>query len=432
MKIALISPKGRLLGENPKLREFWENSKEIQFYKRFWSGISSGLLVIGALTPKDIDVVLVDENVEVINFDEDYDLVALSAMTQQASRAYEIADEFRKKGIKVVMGGIHATILPQEAKQYVDSVIIGEAEETWPELLKDLQKGKMQPFYHSRKIVDLQYAPLPRYELLNPENYKIIWAQTTRGCPYDCDFCTVTKLFGHKFRYKSIKQVLREVEHIKSIAKNSWIGFGDDNMFVNRRYSKDLLRHLIPLRIKWMTQTDISIAEDDGLLELLKESGCHILFIGFESLSKESLGLVDRSGFKVKKLEKYKFYIEKIQEKGIGVMGAFILGFDSDDKTIFKKTADFIINNHMYSSQVSVLTPFPGTRIRSDLEKQNRLLSKKWKYYTFWDVNFVPRKMTVDELQDGVLDVLKAIYNRDVLISNDRYFKKIYSKRMNG
>jgi radical SAM superfamily enzyme YgiQ (UPF0313 family) len=166
MKIALISPKGRFLSKNFEFEEFWKNSRELQFYKRFWSGLSTGLLIIGALTPKKIKIELIDENIESINFDKDYDLVALSVMTQQATRAYKIADEFRKRKVKVVIGGIHPTISPQEAKMHCDTVFVGEAEETWPQFIKDFLKNKIQPFYYSTRSVDLEKSPIPRYDLL--------------------------------------------------------------------------------------------------------------------------------------------------------------------------------------------------------------------------------------------------------------------------
>jgi len=428
MKIALISPKGSFLGENYAFREFCEKSKELYFYKRFWSGLSSGLLIIAGLTPKEIKIELIDENVESINFDKDYDLVALSAMTQQATRAYEIADEFRKKKVKVVMGGIHATVLPKEAKEHCDSVFIGEAEETWPQFISDFLNNRISPFYLSKGSVDLEKSPMPRYDLLKSEKYNIIWIQTTRGCPFDCEFCSASKIFGAKYRHKTIEQVVREVKFVESISKSSHIGFADDNMFVNRKYATELAKKLIPLKIRWMTQTDISIAEDEKLLKLLKKSGCYILFIGFESLSEKNLISVDKSGFKARKLSKYSEYIKKIQSYGIGVMGAFILGFDYDDNSVFKRTADFIIDNYLYTVQITTLTPFPGTRLRMRLEQENRLLDFNWNHYTLWDVNFVPKQMSVEELQLGLLETHKAIYNDVERLKRIKYFKDIVDK----
>jgi len=425
MKIALISPKGNFLSRNPDFKEFWEKAQELQFYRRYWSGLSTGLLTVGALTPRDLKVELIDENIESIDFDEDYDLVAISSMTQQAIRAYQIADEFRKRKVKVVIGGIHPTMLPEEAREHCDTVIVGEAEESWPQFIKDFLKNKTQSFYYSSSPANLESSPLPRYDLLKPGNYKVIWMQATRGCPYDCEFCVASKIFGTKFRHKPIKQVVREVKFIKSIFKNCFIGFGDDNMFVDKKYTVELLKESIPLKIKWVAQTDISVAEDDKLLTLLKKSGCHMLFIGFESLSDKSLLSINRSGFKAKRLHKYETYIKKIHSFGIGVVGAFILGFDSDDISVFKRTADFIIDNHLYP-QITILTPLPGTRLRLRLEEKNRLLSFDWDNYTFWDINFIPKQMSIDELQKGLLDVYKATYNKKVFLENNKYFKRVY------
>jgi len=429
MKIALISPRGVLLSNDPGFRKFWKNSIEIQFYKRFWSGLSPALLVVAALTPKKIKIELIDENIDPVNFNKDYDLVVLTAMTQQAIRAYQIADEFRRRRVKVVMGGIHPTLLPKEAKTHCDTVIVGEAENTWPRFIKDFLRNDIKPFYISEEPAALDKSPIPRYDLLKPGRYKITWIQTTRGCPYDCEFCAASRIFGTKFRYKSIKQVIQEVKSVKLFCKDSWIGFGDDNMFVNRKYSYELLERLTPLKIRWMTQTDISIANDKKLLKLLHKSGCYILFIGFESISKKSLASVDRTGFKFNKLHRYKEYIKKIQNAGIGIMGAFVLGFDNDSPSIFKKTSDFIVNNHLYAAQITVLTPLSGTRLRSRLQRENRLLPNNWDNYTFWDVNFIPRRMSINELQRGLLEVYKAVYNKKVLLEKSRYFKEIYAKR---
>ncbi|MBU1852957.1 MAG: B12-binding domain-containing radical SAM protein [Candidatus Omnitrophica bacterium] len=369
---------------------------------------------------------MIDENIESIDFSKDYDLVALSAITQQAMRAYKIADEFKAKGVKVVMGGIHPTMLPKEAKKHCDTVIVGEAEESWPQFIKDFLKNKIQSFYYSSSPANLESSPLPRYDLLKPGNYKVIWMQATRGCPYDCEFCVASRVFGTKFRHKSIKQVIREIKLVKTIFKNCFIGFGDDNMFIDKRYALELVEKLIPLKIKWVAQTDISIAEDSKLLALLKKGGCHMLFIGFESLSDKSLMSINKMGFKLKRLHKYETYVKKIHSFGIGIVGAFILGFDSDDVSAFKKTADFIIDNHLYP-QITILTPLPGTRLRARLEQENRLLSFDWDNYTFWDANFMPRQISIDELQKGLLGIYRAVYNKKVLLENDRYFKRIYS-----
>jgi len=426
MKIALISPKGSFLSKNPEFMDFWNNSKEMVTYRSYWSGVSPGLLIVAALTPPSFDIEFIDENNDSIDFTKYYDLVGISAMTQQAVRAYQIADEFRKRNVKVVVGGIHATILPEEAKQHADSVLIGEAEYLWPSLIEDSKRNKLLPFYKSDRMVDLKDAPIPRYDLLKGRSYPVVWVQTTRGCPHDCEFCAASTVYGKKYRNKSVEQVINEIKLIKKIFGNIQIGFGDDNMFVNKDFSKELLEKLVLLNIRWFTQSDISVAEDDDLLDLLRRSGCMVLFIGLESLSKDALKMIDSHKWKLRYIDKYIPYIKKIQSHGIGVMGAFIIGFDNDDLTVFKKTADFIIDNNLYAAQITILTPLPGTRLRKIFKSENRLLPANWENYTCLNVNFMPKKISISQLEGGLLEVYKKVYSKEAYLRKIKYFKEIY------
>ncbi|PIP68074.1 MAG: B12-binding domain-containing radical SAM protein [Candidatus Omnitrophica bacterium CG_4_9_14_0_2_um_filter_42_8] len=426
MKIALISPKGSFLSRNPSFKKFWDKSRELFTYKDYWTGFSSGLLIVAALTPDYFKIEVIDENIESIDFNKDYDLVAISAMTQQANRAYKISDEFRNKGISVVMGGIHPTLMHKEAINHADTVIIGEAENTWKDFIQDFKKGKARQVYSKNKPADLRKSPIPRYELISKYDYKIIWVQTTRGCPHDCEFCAASVIFGSKYRNRKITHVIKEIGRVKNIWGNIHIGFSDDNMFVNKKFSYELLKELKNLNIRWVTQSDISIANDDKLLKLLKDSGCMFLFVGLESLDYDNLAGINARGWKSRQLRLYEDSIARIQSHGIGVMGAFIVGFDGDNKSVFDKIADFTIKNHLYGLQVTIMTPLPGTRLRNRLEKEGRLLSNEWDNYTFFDVNYVPKKITRDELQKGLLSVYSRVYNRDVHLEKARYFKEIY------
>ena len=426
MRIALISPKGNFLSRNPEFIDFWSNSREMSTYRSYWSGVSSALLIVAALTPRSFEIKFIDENIEEIDFSEEYDLVGITAMTQQAVRAYKIADEFRQKGIRVVIGGIHATILPEEAKHHANSVVIGEAEYVWPQLIDDLKKNRLSQFYKSDKMVDLKDSPIPRYDLIKGKNYKVIWIQATRGCPHDCEFCATSTVYGKKYRNKSIEQVVGEVKFIKRNFGDIQIGFGDDNMFVNRHTSMSLLKAIAPLNIRWFTQSDISVAEDSKLLDALRKSGRMVLFIGFESVSREALEGIDAHKWKLRQLDKYSEYINKIQTHGIGVMGAFIVGFDNDDVTSFKKLSNFIIDNNLYAAQITILTPLPGTRLRKKMEKENRLFPAGWENYTCLNANFAPRKMTPEQLEAGLLKIYKDVFNKSVYLQKMKYFKEIY------
>jgi radical SAM superfamily enzyme YgiQ (UPF0313 family) len=348
-------------------------------------------------------------------------------MTQQATRAYQISDIFRSKGVKVVMGGIHATLLPEEAKKHVDSVVIGEAEEIWTTVLEDFSKNEMRPFYRANRIFELTKMLTPRYELADTKKYKAIWIQTSRGCPMDCEFCCASSVYGKKFRYKSIPQVLKELDGIiNRWGRNVLISFADDNMFVNRKFTAELLRNIKKLNIRWFAQSDLSIGEDKKMLKLLRESGCAILFIGFESLNHKNLENINNNKRKADYLNKYPKIIKEIQEFGIGVMGSFILGFDDDTPVVFNQLSDFIIENNIFASQISILTPLPGTKLRERLLSQGRILNTPWDNYTFANVNFIPKKMTAKELQEGYLSVYKSIYAPEIRLKKARYFKNIY------
>lgn len=428
MKIALISPKG-LLAKDKQLAGFWEKSLEEYGFRRSLTGFSSGLLVVATLTPRSCKLEFIDENFDKVDFSKDYNLVAITCMTQQATRAYEIADRFRRKSVKVVIGGIHASVAPDEAKAHADSVVIGEAEGVWGDVLKDLKKSGLKPFYKSVRPVDMTRVPLPRYDLVNSNHYKIVWIQTTRGCPIDCEFCSASKIFGLQLRHKTINQVIKEIELVRRIWTCPQISFADDNMLMDRKYARELAEALAPLNIRWFAQSDISVAEDEDFLALLHKSGCSILFIGFESVNKESMRSTDKYGFKHRRVESYKESVNKIQRNGIGVMGAFMVGFDGDDSSIFKKTADFIVDNCLYAAQITVLTPLPGTRLRERLAGEGRLLPRSWDSYTFLDVNFMPRKMSPEELQGGLFDIYKRVYSKDAAIKRSKFFKKVFKEQ---
>lgn len=430
MKALLISPKGKA-SNNPEFLKFWNENKIIRPYREMYSGSSLGLLILASYMKNDFEIEFIDENKTPIDFNKKYDLVAISCMTQQSVRAYRIADEFREKGVKVIIGGIHPTIMPDEAKLHADSVFIGEIENTWDVFKTDFFNNRLQPFYKSEDQADLSESPVPSYEILNPEFYKTVWIQTTRGCPHNCEFCASSIVFGNKYRRKKKEQVIEEIKKIKSLWKKPiLINFADDNMFVDRKYSYDLLESIKELNIRWFAQTDISIAEDENLLKLIKESGAYNLFIGFESLTKEGLKFVDRTNWKSKKLASYSKSIKKIQSYGIGIMGAFITGLDTDTKRSFNKISNFIIKNHIYVSQISILTPFPGTRIRERFMNEGRILTSDWEKYTTWDVVYKPKKMTEGELAEGWLGTFEKIYNEKNQIKTARYFKNIYLKRM--
>jgi len=401
MKILLISPTWKKnIGSKRLIRD------------KIFKFPPHSLIIVAALTPRDIEIELIDENMEDIDFNKEVDLVGITTMTASAPRAYEIADIFREKGIPVVMGGIHVTALPQEAIQHADAVVIGEAEGCWQKLLEDFKKGgkkALSQFYQNPTLPDPSSIPLPRRDLLEKKGYLFRFIQISRGCPFDCAFCSVSRFFGKKYRFRPVEKVAEEINTIigKSL-KERFIGFLDDNIVGNIAYAKKLFKALIPYKLLWAGQSSINVAHDEELLSLAAQSGCKGLFIGFESVSENSLKEAHK---RQNKISFYKEAVRKIHKFGISIEGAFIFGFDHDDKNIFKKTVEFIEKVKLDVAQFTALTPLPGTRLYEKLEKEKRIIDKDWSNYDFTHAVFKPKLMTPEELKQGLAWAYKRIYS---------------------
>jgi radical SAM superfamily enzyme YgiQ (UPF0313 family) len=419
---------------------------------------SLALLTLAGATPSSVDV----EYVEVDDIEEhvrsprlDFDLVALSTYTARALEAYQVADAYRALGVPVVFGGLHATVLPAEASHHADAVVVGEAETTWPQVVTDFQrcgKAGLKPFYREQQPgqFPLGHAPMPRFDLLagvpHPSGaladtattgeihrlgpYNRITVQTTRGCPWDCHFCAASKLYGPRYRLKPVDRVLAEIDEVRRLWKRPFIEFADDNTFVNRPWSKHLLRELADRNIRYFTETDVSVAEDDELLDLLYPSGCRQVLIGFEHPNSNSLKGLDRVNWKARQCDRYLETIDKIQSRGVSVCGCFIVGLDSDSPGTFDEIREFIDRSRLLEVQVTILTPFPGTRLYSDLERQGRLLYPgAWDRCTLFDVNFRPRGMTVGQLEDGVMRLWQDCWNADVFARRKQHYRDLLRAR---
>ncbi|MFL5350896.1 MAG: B12-binding domain-containing radical SAM protein [Hyalangium sp.] len=425
-KLLLISPRASFFGKNPRHQEFKRTCREFQFFDYTWTGFATGLIIIGSLTPPEYDVHYVDENIEPVDFEEEADLVALTGMTAQATRMYEIADAFRARGVKVVAGGLHSNLAPEDVQPHVDAVCVGEAEAIWPELLHDFEHGQLKPRYKAKGRVNLLQVPRARYELAQEKYYPSIWVESARGCPHLCTFCASTIRYRDKIGYKSIDTVIEEIQFILKKWNNPYILFSDDNFVVDRPRTVELLKRLIPLGIKWSGQSDVSFAQDEEILDLMHKSGCMLMLTGFESVSMETLRGIDERNWKLKTLSNYTTAVKQIQDHGIGVYGAFTLGLDTDTKACFEQTLDFIKGNYLAGVQVSCATPFPGTPMRKQLEAQGRLLDKPWSHYTVFDSVFKPAHMEPEELEEGALSVYRGFYTREFSLKKTRHFKAIY------
>jgi radical SAM superfamily enzyme YgiQ (UPF0313 family) len=355
------------------------------------------LTTLAALTPQDIDVVIEDENVQEINFEDLPDLAAISIMTPLARRGYTLAARFRKLSIPVVMGGFHATWMPGEAGEHADAVVLGEAEKSWPRLLEDFKNRSLRKFYHPDGRPNLKGLPLPRRDLLKPGAYFFTnTMQIGRGCPFRCSFCSVTAFFGHTHRLRPLEEVRKEVELLRR--KTNFIFFVDDNIIGSPSYARELFSFLKDLRVKWLSHAPINIALDDELLHEAAGSGCYGLFIGFESLSQETLEAHRKSW---NQAGRYPELIRKIHDQGIGIEGSFIFGSDGDDASVFRRVVDFCEETKIDGAVFAVLTPYPGTCLYEQYTRENRILSRNWDLYDMDHVVFQPRKMTVEQLQEG-------------------------------
>ena len=352
-----------------------------------------GLAAVAALTPPEVEVSLTDENVAVIDFQKEIDLVGITALTATAPRAYEIADNFRARGVKVVLGGIHPSTLPEEAIQHADAVVIGEAEGIWPNLINDFKTSKLQSVYRQRERPSLVNLPIPRRDLFAEGAYLLRQTiSATRGCPYSCSYCSVTSFFGHTYRCRPVEEVLREIE---TLNHRKLIGFVDDNIAGNPGFAKELFRALVPYKIKWGAQTSVMVARDDELLKLAASSGCIALLIGFETLSTANLVNL---GKKVNIVDEYETVIKKIHSHGIAVHGFFILGLDEDDEEVFKRTVHFVQRMRLESAQFAWPVPYPGTAFYESLDKTGRIVTKDWSQYEF-NIVFEPKLMSREMLQ---------------------------------
>jgi radical SAM superfamily enzyme YgiQ (UPF0313 family) len=355
------------------------------------------LTTLAALTPREIEVVIEDENVQEVSFDDRPDLVAISIMTPLAKRGYAIADRFREKSVPVVIGGFHATWLPEEAGQHADSVVLGEAEPSWARLLEDFRAGCLQKFYRVEGKADLKGLPIPRRDLLKKRGYFFTnTMQVSRGCPFQCSFCSVTAFFGHTYRMRPLDEVKKEVKIL--LRGQDFIFFVDDNIIGNANYARDLFSFLKGLKVKWVSHSSIDIAENEDLLTGAAESGCHGLFIGFESLSQDTLKSHHKTSNRV---ERYKEQIRKIHDRGIGIEGSFIFGSDEENSSVFHRVVEFCEETKIDAAVFAVLTPYPGTRIYEQFMKEDRILSRDWDLYDMDHVVFRPRGMTVEQLQEG-------------------------------
>jgi radical SAM superfamily enzyme YgiQ (UPF0313 family) len=355
------------------------------------------LLTLAAFTPEDVEVVITDENVGEIDFENCADLVGITTMTPQAKRAYQIADEFRRREVKVILGGFHPSNMPEEALSHADAIVVGEGEGPWGRLIEDARNHCLKDVYKDGIPMDLSTLKPPRRDLIRGKGYLFTnTIQLTRGCPFRCEFCSVTSLFGRSYRTRPIQAVIDELTELKR--ESIFLFIVDDNLIGNRGYAEQLFRAVEPLKFKWASHAPLHLVEDESLMKLISESGCVALFVGFETLSPENFPLMGKpSDMKILPRDAVKIF----HDHGIGVLASFILGYDHDTKDSFKRILDFCNKTKIDGAIFPILTPYPGTPLRNRLEREDRILTNDWDLYDMEHVTFRPRKMSVDELKEG-------------------------------
>jgi radical SAM superfamily enzyme YgiQ (UPF0313 family) len=354
------------------------------------------------------------------------DLAAFSSYTAQVKDAYQLADQYRARGVPTVIGGLHVTCLPEEALEHCDAVVVGEGEISWLRVIQDMEEGRLGGVYSAGGVeFDFVDAPIPRFDLLDPERYNRLTVQTQRGCPWRCEFCASSILLTPRYKQKPVAKVVAEIEAIKRIWSEPFIELADDNTFVNKHHGRQLAEAIGGFGLHWFTETDISVADDSELLTLLKESGCRELLIGLESPTEEGLeGVELKRNWKRQQVDNYRRAVETIQTRGIAVNACFVLGLDGDGIGVFEAIERFVEETHPFDVQITVLTPFPGTPLYDRLLAEGRIIEPgAWEKCTLFDINYVPKNMTVAQLQSEGIALAMRLYSNEATARRRQGFK---------
>lgn len=394
MKIALLAPAGAMHRYNG------------MFHKGLhYAPITLALLA--ALVPKELDaeVRIYDETAEAIPLDLEADIIGITCITGTAARCYRYADYFRKKGIKVILGGVHPSLMPDEARKHADSVIVGLGEDNFPKALLDFKNGCLQEIYYQDKCTDIGGRPLPRKDLLKKDKYITLnTVEAIRGCNHSCTFCAYPQAFGRKVYKRPIEDILAEIKSFKG----KEVVFPDVNLIADVKFAKELFTAMIPLKKWWFGLTTTAIGDNEELLDVFEKSGCKGLLIGFESVNQETQKNINKG---VNRVNEYKTLMEKLHKRGIMVMGCFSFGSDEDKKDVFKRTVDLCIEAKIDLPRFSVITPFPATPFYNELESEGRIIDRDWAMYDVEHCVYKPKHMIKEELEEGIAWAWKEAYS---------------------
>ena len=381
-------------------------------YIRTWQMEPLPAATLAGLTPQGVGVRFFDDRMEEIPFDAPADLVAISVETYTARRAYQIASEYRRRGVPVVMGGFHAALCPDEVAEYADAVVIGEAEETWPAVIDDARHGTLQKVYRAPRRPPLAGLRPDRSIFRGKRYLPVGLVEAGRGCHFKCDFCAVTKVFNASQTRRPVGEILEEVKRVRAEFGRKLFFFVDDNITSNLDEAKAFFRALIPLKIRWVSQASINAAHDEEFLRLLRESGCMGVLIGFESVEERNLKSMNK-GFNTMR-GGFAAALQNLRKHGIRVYGTFVFGYDHDTPQTFEKTVDFAKRSGLYIAAFNHLTPFPGTPLYARLEREGRLRFRRWwldEDYRYNALPFSPRSMPAEELRERCVAARRSFYS---------------------
>jgi len=432
MKIALIAMSG-VRAYNSELTElgltlpgFVERGKTIA------SLPSLSLLTLAALTPDEHEVAYIEvDDIDELDPLPECDLAALSTYSAQVIDAYALADRFERAGIPTVIGGLHVTALPSEALEHCTAVVAGEGEVSWPDVVADAAAGRLGGIYHAGgREHDLATAPIPRYDLLDPDRYTRLTVQTTRGCPWRCEFCAGSILLTDRYKTKPPAKVAAEIEAIKDTFDRPFIEFADDNTFVRKTYGRALMDAVGETGVHWFTETDLSVGEDEHLLRTMKAAGCAEVLVGLESPSVAGLdGIELKRNWKRHQISRHADAVATIQEHGIAVNACFVLGLDGDGPEVFDTVEAFVEQTRPFDVQITVMTAFPGTPLYERLLADDRILRPgAWDRCTLFDVNIRPLRMTVEQLEHGLVDLGRRLYSEEATARRRGGFKEAWRR----
>jgi radical SAM superfamily enzyme YgiQ (UPF0313 family) len=382
--------------------------------KPSWQLTPLTLATLAGITPPEVEVEALDDRIEEINYDTPRDLVGISVKTFTARRAYQIAAEFRRRGVPVILGGHHPTLLPEEALQHADSVLVGEAECIWAEAIRDVEHKQLRKLYRQPHTLPFQDVRVNRSVFAGKKYLPVAMLETTRGCPFSCTFCSVTTFFGRGFRHRPPHEVVTDIEQMHE----KFFFFVDDNIIADKEVAKELFRALIPLKIRWISQASLTMTKDKELMRLMHESGCAGVLVGIESINRSNLKQIHKSWNTVG--IGYGEALKIARDHGIGIVGSFILGMDGDTPATLDLTLDFAIRERFFAVLFNLLTPYPGTQLYNEFLTQGRLTKPTWWLdpdYTYGSVVFNPKNISPCELEQGRMRMYREFYGPTSIIA---------------